>query len=212
MVRAFALRCQGDSLLEVSDMTLPNRRTVTLKLEAGLHLLRGPNGSGKSLLLKNLALLVPTTFERYFFQGLNVTTLPTTTLRRKVLYVPPSPLETLGSVKEYFTYPRQLKAYQGFTPSSEWQNIIEKLGLWEKDLARLSSGEKQLVQLARSLALAPSLALLDETVGHMDPERMQLAEEWIKRAVVQGTSVLMVGHDLSQAARLAAPVLRMEDL
>lgn len=95
----------------------------------------------------------------------------------------------------------------------EFQNVAEQLltevGLWDavKDRLddspfRLSGGQQQLLCLARTLAVNPEVLLLDEPTSSLDPTTTEKIEELI-RSLTDRLSVIMVTHDLAQAARVA---------
>jgi osmoprotectant transport system ATP-binding protein len=68
----------------------------------------------------------------------------------------------------------------------------------------LSGGERQRVGVARALATRPPVLLMDEPFGAVDPQgRRRLQKEFaaIQRAL--GTTVMMVTHDIREAALLA---------
>jgi sulfonate transport system ATP-binding protein len=78
--------------------------------------------------------------------------------------------------------------------------------------AVLSGGQKQRIALARALAGAPHLLLLDEPLGALDAltriEMQQLIERlWLE----QGFSVILVTHDVGEAVALADRVLLIEN-
>ena len=76
-------------------------------------------------------------------------------------------------------------------------------------VARLSTGERQRLALARALARAPRALLLDEPTGGLDEEARALVEAILRRQLETGTAMLMVTHDQSQAERLAARIVRV---
>lgn len=95
----------------------------------------------------------------------------------------------------------------------EFQDVAEQLltevGLWDavKDRLddspfRLSGGQQQLLCLARTLAVNPEVLLLDEPTSSLDPTTTEKIEELI-RSLTDRLSVIMVTHDLAQAARVA---------
>jgi phosphate transport system ATP-binding protein len=98
-------------------------------------------------------------------------------------------------------------------PRKEFRNVAERLltevGLWDavKDRLddspfRLSGGQQQLLCLARTLAVNPEVLLLDEPTSSLDPTTTEKIEELI-RSLTDRLTVIMVTHDLAQAARVA---------
>ncbi|MCB0206403.1 MAG: ATP-binding cassette domain-containing protein, partial [Anaerolineae bacterium] len=71
----------------------------------------------------------------------------------------------------------------------------------------LSGGEAQRVALARALVLRPDVLLLDEPTANLDPYNVSLIEQIIRRSnQEQGTTVVVVTHNLHQARRLGTRV------
>ena len=96
-------------------------------------------------------------------------------------------------------------------PRREFKNVAEarltEVGLWKavKDRLgdspfRLSGGQQQLLCLARALAVNPEVLLLDEPTSSLDPTTTEKIEGLI-RSLADRLTVIMVTHDLSQAAR-----------
>jgi phosphate transport system ATP-binding protein len=88
------------------------------------------------------------------------------------------------------------------------QARLAEVGLWDavKDRLgdspfRLSGGQQQLLCLARALAVNPEVLLLDEPTSSLDPTTTEKIEELI-RSLANRLTVIMVTHDLAQAARI----------
>jgi phosphate transport system ATP-binding protein len=88
------------------------------------------------------------------------------------------------------------------------QSRLAEVGLWDavKDRLgdspfRLSGGQQQLLCLARALAVNPEVLLLDEPTSSLDPGTTERIEELI-RSLADRLTVVMVTHDLAQAARI----------
>jgi osmoprotectant transport system ATP-binding protein len=77
--------------------------------------------------------------------------------------------------------------------------------------ASLSGGERQRVGVARALAAAPALVLMDEPFGALDPiARRSMQKEFLAWRVRWDAAVLLVTHDLGEAFRLADRVAVMK--
>jgi len=92
-------------------------------------------------------------------------------------------------------------------------DLIESFGLDEfakRKPTKLSGGQKQRVALARALARKPQLLLLDEPLSALDASmRTALQDEISKAHNYNGTTTLLVSHDLSEVFRLAHKVLKI---
>jgi phosphate transport system ATP-binding protein len=97
-------------------------------------------------------------------------------------------------------------------PRKEFKTVAEarltEVGLWDavKDRLgdspfRLSGGQQQLLCLARALAVNPEVLLLDEPTSSLDPTTTEKIEKLI-RSLANRLTVVMVTHDLAQAARI----------
>jgi phosphate transport system ATP-binding protein len=97
-------------------------------------------------------------------------------------------------------------------PRREFESVAEarltEVGLWTavKDRLsdspfRLSGGQQQLLCLARTLAVNPEVLLLDEPTSSLDPTTTEKIEGLI-RSLADRLTVIMVTHDLAQAARI----------
>lgn len=97
-------------------------------------------------------------------------------------------------------------------PRKEFNNVAEdrltEVGLWDAvknrlgdSPFRLSGGQQQLLCLARALAVKPEVLLLDEPTSSLDPTTTEKIEELI-RSLAGRLTVIMVTHDLAQAARI----------
>ncbi|HEX7322428.1 MAG TPA: ATP-binding cassette domain-containing protein, partial [Mycobacterium sp.] len=98
-------------------------------------------------------------------------------------------------------------------PRKEFRNVAEEMlrlvGLWDavKDRLndspfRLSGGQQQLLCTARALAVNPDVLLLDEPTSSLDPGTTEKIEQLI-RSLTDRLTVIMVTHDLAQAAHIA---------
>ena len=75
---------------------------------------------------------------------------------------------------------------------------------------RLTLVEQKLLELARALALSPSLLLLDEPVGGLDPRESEVLVHYISLLREQGVGTILVEHDMDVVMRLADRVVVLQ--
>lgn len=195
------------------------RQTLALEeLEIGrgeILALVGPSGAGKSTLLRLLNFLETPTAGTLSFEDqeygpgqkvpLNV--------RRRVTTVFQRPVLLQRTVEANVEYGLQLRRQKGLKEQVE--RTLQEVGL--ANLARaqartLSGGEAQRVALARAIILEPDALLLDEPTANLDPYNVGLIEQIVRRRnQEQGTTIVLVTHNVFQAHRLATRVALLLD-
>jgi ABC-type iron transport system FetAB ATPase subunit len=156
----------------------------------------GPSGSGKSLLLRMVADLDPNEGQVHL-DGRDRATWPAPDWRKQVIYVAAESGWWAEDVAQHFPAPERTAA----------RAMTERFGLkselLEGTVARLSTGEKQRLALARALLRGPSVLLLDEPTSALDDDSIKRVELLLRERMAEGMSILMVTHDGRQAQRLA---------
>ncbi len=176
----------------------------------------GPNGAGKSTLLKLISGILPLRGPgcsgqvQYLNQDL--LSLPHALRAQKIVYVgadfktefPITAEESvfLGKIcqKKCFLW----KISQKDRDLVRW--AMDICGCWHlrsRNLASLSSGERQLVALARALTQGSRILLLDEALSRMDLNHQDLIGKMLKHLAQQGWSILIVSHDVNLATEWA---------
>ncbi|MER5889268.1 amino acid ABC transporter ATP-binding protein [Streptomyces sp. NPDC001941] len=93
------------------------------------------------------------------------------------------------------------------------RRLLERVGLADKADAyprRLSGGQQQRVAIARALALEPKLLLFDEPTSALDPELVGEVLDVIKDLARQGTTMIVVTHEIGFAREVADTVVFMD--
>ncbi len=188
-------------MLEIENLETALIGPVSMRLAAGrIAVLSGPSGAGKSLLLRAIADLDPSR-GAVRLGGRARGDMPAPEWRRRVGLVP----------AESGWWAARVGAH--FHPAPDPAPVLSALGLpdalgWE--VARLSTGERQRLALARALQLAPQVLLLDEPTSALDPTAVEAAEQVIRDTAAAGTAVLMVSHDPAQRARLGQDFFQID--
>jgi iron complex transport system ATP-binding protein len=212
------------SLLHTGNLSVgygrkPLMRNIELDLPAGsLTALLGINGIGKSTLIRTLAGLQPPVEGGVWLDGRNVHALSATDRARSIAVVltgrPPTGIldvETLvGLGRQPWT-----DRWGRSTPKDRAavDDALERVGalhLRHRQVATCSDGECQKVLVARALAQATPVLLLDEPTAFLDlPNRAEIVR--VLRSIAHGGSkaVLFSTHDLQLAVDLCDRMLLM---
>lgn len=175
----------------------------------------GPSGAGKSTLLRMLGLIEPPSSGWLDFDGqrYDASAQPGLPHRRRVVYLYQRPLLLSQSVAANVSYGLRVRGVSH--AHARVQQAIAQVGLSHLSHANartLSGGEAQRVALARALVIEPDVLLLDEPTANLDPANVEVIERVIRERNQQnGSTIVMVTHNLFQARRLAQRVGLMLD-
>ena len=182
---------------------------LTLAIPEGkTTVLVGPSGSGKSTLLRMMVGLVKPDTGRIFFEGRLLTPESAPAERRRMgLVLQGGGLFPHLSVEDNAALVARYLGWQGARVTARLRVLLERVQLPASVLPRypaeLSGGQRQRVSLLRALMLEPALLLLDEPLGALDPiTRSELQEDLHGTFQSLGTTVVLVTHDLGEAAYL----------
>lgn len=170
----------------------------------------GPSGVGKSTLLRLLNRLADPSAGTVRYRGRDLREHDVLKLRREVGLVPQLPALLEGTVADNVLFgPRLAKRAADVAESLRLAGLDPAFEPRRADA--LSVGEQQRVMLARTLALQPSVLLLDEPTAALDDTSKAAIERTLRDLRERlGLSFVLVTHDLDQAARLADRVLVLE--
>lgn len=190
----------------------PILTNLNFEVNAGDYLaIVGENGSGKSTLMKTiLGLVKPISGEITLSDGLKrneIGYLPQQTVVQRDF--PASVWEVVISGCLSHT---GLRPFYNKEEKALAERNIEIMGLqgFEKRSYReLSGGQQQRVLLARALCATEKILLLDEPVSGLDPKVTVEMYEAIKKLNDNGTTIIMISHDLSAAVKYASKILHI---
>ncbi|MCY1172837.1 MULTISPECIES: ATP-binding cassette domain-containing protein [Sphingomonas] len=188
---------------------------VSLEIAGGAFVaLVGSSGSGKSTLLKMINRLIVPSAGVVRIDGADVADGPAYALRRRIGYV----FQNIGlfphmTVGENVAIGLRLAGERD--TAARVAALLDLVDLPQAFAARmpdaLSGGQRQRVGVARALATAPGLLLLDEPFGALDPvTRDQLGTKVRALHDRLGLTTILVTHDMAEALILADRVLVMD--
>ncbi len=91
--------------------------------------------------------------------------------------------------------------------------MLEKVGMLDRAdyyPDELSGGQQQRVAIARAIALEPRVILFDEPTSALDPELTGEVLEVMRRLALEGTTMVVVTHEMNFAMNVASRVVFME--
>jgi ATP-binding cassette subfamily B protein len=168
----------------------------------------GPTGSGKTSLINLLVRFYDPSYGRVLINDRPMTTFNTTALRRRMALVTQDPFLFTGTIAENIRFGNPSLSNDDLVrviKNANCTDLIAKLpGGFDFVLAggkeALSSGERQLISIARAFARDPDLLILDEATSYID----SVTEQHIQNALdilMNHRTTLIVAHRLSTARK-----------
>jgi ATP-binding cassette subfamily B protein len=196
---AFRYRDSGELVL----------RDVNLSIAAGERIaLVGPTGAGKSTLAKLIARLYDPITGSIRFGGIELRDAAMSSLRARIAVVPQEGFLWNASIRE------NVRVARATASDAEVETALADIGVLERFRAlpagldthvdergsRLSSGEKQLVSLARAALRDPAVLVLDEATSSLDPGTEALVDRAM-HTLMKGRTVIVIAHRFSTASQ-----------
>lgn len=199
----------------------PIVRNLSLSIPDGaITTIIGPNGCGKSTLLRGLARLRPTRSGAVILDGQEIHRWSTVEVARRMGLLGQQPTQPAGIVVEELVQ-RGRYPHQSFfqPPSREDQHAVDKAlalagvaELRRRPVDQLSGGQRQRAWIAMALAQETPLLLLDEPTTYLDLAHQIEVMELVKRLNgEEARTIVMVLHDVNEAARVSDRIVAMAD-
>ena len=193
-------------------------RDLDLTIAAGETLcLIGPSGCGKTTTMRLVNRLIEPTSGTITVDGQDIREQDPIRLRRQIGYVIQS-----GGLFPHMTVAGNiglLCEVEGWESERIQRRVAELLELVNlpptefaaRRPAELSGGQRQRVGVARALALDPSIVLMDEPFGALDPiTRDQLHDEFTSLKATVKKTIVLVTHDMREAFKLGDRIALMD--
>ena len=207
------MSCISTKNLNISYGNLDIVKDLNLDIPKGkITTIIGSNGCGKSTILKTIARIIQAKSGDIFVNNINIKEQSPQDLAKVMAVLPQSPQAPSGlTVEELIAYGR-FPHQKGFGKMrKEDEDIVtwalQSTGIEEfreRPIEALSGGQRQRAWIAMALAQQTEILILDEPTTYLDLahqlEILKLLEELNKK---QGTTIVMVIHELNNAARFA---------
>ncbi len=194
---------------------------VSLSVRQGdVVVILGPSGSGKTTLLRSLNFLERADEGTLDWEELHLDLSKAgrkevAQIRKKISFVFQNynlfrNKTALENVMEGLTVARKVPKWEAEEIA---RKALAKVGLSERcDYypGQLSGGQQQRVGIARAVAVKPDIVLLDEPTSALDPELIGGVLEVIKELAEEGTTMVIVTHEMKFAEEVASRVVFMD--
>jgi ATP-binding cassette subfamily B protein len=200
---------RGDVVLQnIHFQYLPERpvlRGIDIHIPAGQRVaIVGPTGAGKTSLIGLLARWYDPQQGRILLDGVDIKSLEPQTLRSLVSVIPQDPITFAGDIEFNISLYQQLitEEIQNAAITANAASFIERLPERYRSLvtpngANLSAGERQLLALARAIALQPhGILILDEATSSIDTTTEALVQDALER-LFRGRTSIIIAHRLA---------------
>jgi len=186
----------------------------------------GRSGSGKSTFLRCLNLLEEPTSGRVEIDGVAVEAADGELLPESRARIRDLRLKTGMVFQDFNVFPHKtaleniieapmvVKGMPKEQAVEKARELLRKVGLLDKQDVhpiRLSGGQKQRIAIARALAMEPKVMLFDEPTSALDPELIGEVLAVMKDLALEGTTMIIVTHEMGFAHEVADRVIYMEE-
>ncbi|HZO94278.1 MAG TPA: ABC transporter ATP-binding protein [Candidatus Baltobacteraceae bacterium] len=175
---------------------------VSLTVERGRILgLIGPNGAGKTTLVNATTGLAPLAAGRIVLDRRRIDGLPAHRIARAGIARTYQNIRLFGALDVRGNLAAGAFARHGRIAPDEIRSLLERAGIPHVDpraqASSLPYGDQRRLEVARALASAPSVLMLDEPAAGMNPSETTRLVETIRAIAASGIAVLLIEHDMT---------------
>jgi ATP-binding cassette subfamily B protein len=168
----------------------------------------GPTGAGKSTMAKLVTRFYDPTSGEILIDGQDLRGLAFASLRRQLGVVPQEPFLFAGTLRDNIAFGRPDATEEELRVAVEAVGLNELVDRFATGLdsvvhergQSLSSGERQLIALARAFMVQPRVLVLDEATSNLDLQSETRIESALD-VLLQGRTAILIAHRLSTAMR-----------
>ncbi|MEV7426308.1 ABC transporter ATP-binding protein [Streptomyces sp. NPDC091212] len=210
VARGLTLAYEDRTVVHELDLSVPDGRVSVIV---------GPNACGKSTTLRALGRLLRPKGGSVLLDGTELARIPTRRIAQSIGLLPQSPVAPEAiTVADLVSRGRQPHQHWWQQWSDEDERAVTEAmartdvaALADRSVDELSGGQRQRVWIAMALAQETELLLLDEPTTFLDISHQVEVLDLVRRLNhEQGRTVVIVLHDLNQAARYADHLVAMK--
>lgn len=193
---------------KVSFGYTPDRKVfenLNLVVQAGETVaIVGKSGAGKSTLVNLLLRFYEPASGRILIDGFPINTWKLISLRQRIAVVSQEPILFSDSIRDNIAYGKPNASDKEITEVAKAANAHDfimalpdgyNMQIGERG-AKLSTGQRQRIAIARALLKNPSILILDEATSNVDSQSETLIQDALKR-LVRGKTTIIIAHRLS---------------
>ena len=194
---------------------VPILKGVSFRIEDGEFVaFVGTNGAGKSTTMRLMNGLIKPDSGQVLIDGVPTTQIRTSQMARKVgfLFQNPDRQICCATVRDELMFGFKVLRRTGSDAQARVEAVMEEFGFnADDDPFLLNRGARQLLALASISVMELPVVILDEPTTGLDYRECVKVMEAVKRLHLQGTTVVMVCHDMEVVADYAERVIVMHD-
>ena len=205
---------------------------VSFALQAGvIGGLIGPNGAGKTTLFNCLTGFMPASSGRVLLDGVRISGRPSSAVFAAGLartFQIPRPFPEMSVLENVMVAPRgqmgerfwtnwlrpalvARQERQTLAAARHWLDFVGLSSLAHEPARILSGGQRKLLELARVMVAEPKIVLLDEPGAGVNPALLDQIVDKVRALNAQGTTFLIIEHNMDLVATLCHPVMVMAE-
>ena len=203
-LRDIVVEFDGQRILDGLNLDIHDKEFVTLL---------GSSGCGKTTTLRLIAGFLEPNSGKVLLKGEDITGVPpykrpVNTVFQKYALFPHL------NVFENVAFGLRLKKMDEETIRRKVRDMLEVVGLKgfeRRSIGQMSGGQQQRVAIARAIAYNPEVVLFDEPTSALDPRLTGEVLDVMRKLADEGTTMVVVTHEMEFARKVANWVVYMED-
>ncbi|CAN5687347.1 betaine/proline/choline family ABC transporter ATP-binding protein [soil metagenome] len=197
----------------------PAVEDLSMEVPAGeIVVLVGPSGCGKTTTMRLVNRLIEPDSGKIYLDEEDVTSVDSNTLRQRIGYV----IQQIGlfphmTIADNIATVPRLLGWDKKKTSARIDELLNMVGMDPADYRKrypkeLSGGQSQRIGVARAMAADPSVMLMDEPFGAIDPiTRSRLQNEFLRLQQDIKKTIIFVTHDIDEAIKIGDRIAILQE-